>query len=49
VLENAGTRRVQAQHAGNDLTDRFPLIVAALNRLRSHSCITDGDAVDGLG
>ena len=28
---------------------RFPLIVAALNRLRSHSCITDGDAVDGLG
>jgi bifunctional non-homologous end joining protein LigD len=30
---------------GNDLTHRFPLIVAALARLRSRSCIIDGEAV----
>jgi bifunctional non-homologous end joining protein LigD len=30
---------------GNDLTYRFPLIVEALARLRSHSCIIDGEAV----
>jgi bifunctional non-homologous end joining protein LigD len=30
---------------GNDLTDRFPLIVEALARLRSRSCILDGEAV----
>jgi bifunctional non-homologous end joining protein LigD len=30
---------------GNDLTSRFPLIVEALVRLRSHSCIIDGEAV----
>jgi ATP-dependent DNA ligase len=30
---------------GNDLTDRFPLIVEALARLRSPSCIIDGEAV----
>jgi bifunctional non-homologous end joining protein LigD len=36
---------------GNDLTDRFPLIVEALARLRSRSCIIDGEAVacDGTG
>ena len=36
---------------GNDLTDRFPLIVEALARLRSRSCIIDGEAVacDGSG
>ncbi len=27
---------------GNDLTWRFPLIVEALARLRSRSCIIDG-------
>jgi bifunctional non-homologous end joining protein LigD len=32
-------------HPGNDLTDRFPLIVEALARLRSRSCIIDGEAV----
>ena len=30
---------------GNDLTQRFPLIVEALARLRSRSCIIDGEAV----
>ena len=30
---------------GNDLTDRFPLIVDALAKLRSRSCIIDGEAV----
>ena len=36
---------------GNDLTGRFPLIVEALGRLRSRSCIIDGEAVacDGSG
>jgi bifunctional non-homologous end joining protein LigD len=33
---------------GNDLTDRFPLIVEALARLRSRSCIIDGEAVAGV-
>src|SRR5262245_346320 len=31
--------------AGNDLTYRFPLIVEALAKLRSRSCIIDGEAV----
>jgi ATP-dependent DNA ligase len=30
---------------GNDLTHRFPLIVEAMARLRSRSCIIDGEAV----
>jgi bifunctional non-homologous end joining protein LigD len=30
---------------GNDLTARFPLMVEALARLRSRSCIVDGEAV----
>jgi bifunctional non-homologous end joining protein LigD len=30
---------------GNDLSDRFPLIVEALAQLRSRSCIIDGEAV----
>src|SRR6516165_10195857 len=33
------------QPSGNDLTRRFPLIVEALVRLRSRSCIIDGEAV----
>jgi ATP-dependent DNA ligase len=31
--------------AGNDLTERFRLIVEALARLRSRSCVIDGEAV----
>jgi ATP-dependent DNA ligase len=30
---------------GNDFTRRFPLIVETLARLRSRSCIIDGEAV----
>jgi len=30
---------------GSDLTYRFPLIVETLARLRSRSCIVDGEAV----
>jgi bifunctional non-homologous end joining protein LigD len=30
---------------GNDLTQRFPLIVEAVARLRARSCIVDGEAV----
>jgi len=33
---------------GNDLTHRFPLIVETLARLRSHSCIIDGEMVGGV-
>ena len=32
-------------YSRNDLTYRFPLIVEALAKLRSHSCIIDGEAV----
>jgi hypothetical protein len=32
---------------GNDLTHRFPLIVEALVRVRSRSCIIDGEAACG--
>jgi bifunctional non-homologous end joining protein LigD len=40
-----GTRVKLYSRPGNDLTDRFPLIVEALARLRTHSCIIDGEAV----
>src|SRR5262249_25890222 len=35
----------QMRRPGNDLTRRFPLIVETLARLRSRSCIIDGEAV----
>jgi bifunctional non-homologous end joining protein LigD len=36
------------QRPGNDLTDRFPLIVEAMARLRSKSCVIDGEAPTGI-
>jgi ATP-dependent DNA ligase len=41
----AGKQVKLYSHPGNDLTERFPLIVEALARLRSNSCIIDGEAV----
>jgi bifunctional non-homologous end joining protein LigD len=38
-------RGLRLYSPGNDLTRRFPLIVDALARLRSRSCIIDGEAV----
>jgi len=46
VIARKGGERVRLySRPGNDLTDRFPLIVEALIRLRSRSCIIDGEAV----
>src|SRR5437762_7686906 len=38
-------RACGSSRPGNNLTYRFPLIVEALARLRSRSCIIDGEAV----
>jgi ATP-dependent DNA ligase len=40
-----GTRVKLYSRPGNDLTYRFTLIVESLARLRSRSCIIDGEAV----
>jgi bifunctional non-homologous end joining protein LigD len=40
-----GSRVRLYSRPGNDLTRRFPLIVDALARLRSRSCIIDGESV----
>jgi hypothetical protein len=40
-----GNRLKLYSRPGNDLTDRFPLVVEAIARLRSQSCIIDGEAV----
>jgi bifunctional non-homologous end joining protein LigD len=46
VLACKDDKRVKLySRPGNDLTYRFPLIVEALIRLRSRSCIIDGEAV----
>jgi bifunctional non-homologous end joining protein LigD len=45
IARKEGARVRLYSRPGNDLTDRFPLIVEALARLRSHSCIIDGEAV----
>ncbi len=45
VARKDGDRVRLYSRPGNDLTDRFPLIVEALARLRSRSCIIDGEAV----
>ena len=46
VIARKNDNRVRLySRPGNDLTDRFPLIVEALAKLRSRSCIIDGEAV----
>jgi hypothetical protein len=46
VIARKNDKRVKLySRPGNDLTDRFPLIVEALARLRSRSCVIDGDAI----
>jgi ATP-dependent DNA ligase len=46
VIARKDSKRVKLySRPGNDLTDRFPLIVEALAKLRSRSCIIDGEAV----
>ncbi len=45
IARKNGDRVRLYSRPGNDLTYRFPLIVEALARLRSRSCIIDGEAV----
>jgi ATP-dependent DNA ligase len=45
IARKNGERVRLYSRPGNDLTDRFPLIVEALAKLGSQSCIIDGEAV----
>src|ERR1700750_1644668 len=45
IARKDGDRVRLYSRPGNDMTRRFPLIVDALSRLRSRSCIFDGEAV----
>jgi bifunctional non-homologous end joining protein LigD len=45
IASKDGPRVKLYSRPGNDLTDRFSLIVEALAGLRSRSCIIDGEAV----
>jgi bifunctional non-homologous end joining protein LigD len=45
IARKDGDRVRLYSRPGNDLTRQFPLIVEALARLRSRSCIIDGEAV----
>ena len=45
IARKTGERVRLYSRPGNDLTHRFPLIVETLARLRSRSCIIDGEAV----
>src|SRR5256712_10603738 len=45
VARKTGAQVRLYSRPGNDLTHRFPLIVERLARLRSRSCIIDGEAV----
>jgi bifunctional non-homologous end joining protein LigD len=45
IARKEGKRVKLYSRPGNDLTYRFPLIVEGLARLRSRSCIIDGEAV----
>jgi bifunctional non-homologous end joining protein LigD len=44
IARKAGPRVRLYSRPGNDLTHRFPLIVETLARVRSRSCIIDGEA-----
>ena len=44
IARKEGKQVTLYSRPGNDLTERFPLIVEALARLRSRSCIIDGEA-----
>jgi bifunctional non-homologous end joining protein LigD len=45
IARKSGAQVRLYSRPGNDLTYRFPLIVETLSRLRSRSCIIDGEAV----
>ena len=45
IAHKNGSRVKLYSRPGNDFTHRFPLIVEALARLPSRSCIIDGEAV----
>jgi ATP-dependent DNA ligase len=45
IARKTGAQLRLYSRPGNDLTRRFPLIVETLIRLRSRSCIIDGEAV----
>ena len=45
VARKTGARVKLYSRPGNDLTERFPLIVETLANLRTRSCIIDGEAV----
>src|ERR1700730_14191381 len=45
IARKDGKRVKLYSRPGNDLTYRFPLIVEAVAKLRSQSCIIDGEAV----
>jgi ATP-dependent DNA ligase len=46
VIARKNGKRVKLySRPGNDLTYRFPLIVEAVAKLRSQSCIIDGEAI----
>jgi ATP-dependent DNA ligase len=45
IARKDGARVRLYSRPGNDLTERFPLIAEAVSRLRSRSCIIDGEAV----
>jgi ATP-dependent DNA ligase len=46
VIARKVAKRVKLySRAGNDLTDRFPLVVEAVTKLSVQSCIIDGEAV----
>jgi bifunctional non-homologous end joining protein LigD len=45
IARKTGAQVKLYSRPGNDLTYRFPLIVETLARLRSRSCIIDGEGV----